>query len=370
MGMQSDDFQKILRARRRRGVVAIYTVVTLTALMAMLSLAVDGAHIQLVKTELQSAADAAAMYAAAGLKNQLNGKSGAIGNAKAVAAQNTSDGRALSVSDSDVELGIWNIEKRTFTTATDINLANAVRVTVRRNTANGNAKQMFFGSVTGKSTYDVSASAIAMTINDAGTEFKVEATSNPWLSGMPDGSVANPKNPAKNPDYAPEASPTLLSGIPLDEGTMLTFDGVNGGANNMPSDQKFDADGNTGSGAANNQYSPQKGAENGIADVRAPFNSLIGIFMDDDVPTKTAAPPVALDFSTTGSRNFTQLAPALKQPFFIGDGRTSTGEVQSFAIPSGTTRLFIGTMDSFEWNNNIGAFKLAARIPGNVSLVK
>jgi len=369
--MRPNPYHRILRQGPRacRGVAAIYSVVALGALMAMMSLAMDGAHIRLVKTELQTTADAAAMYAATGLKNQLNGKSGAIGNAKAVAAQNLSDGKALSVSDSDVELGIWDTEERTFTSTANINLANAVRVTVRRNTANGNAKQMFFGSVMGKATYDVSASAIAMTINEAGVDFTVKATSNPWLSGMPDGSVANPKNPAKKPDYSPQANPTLLSGIPLNEGTMLTFDGVNGGANNMPSSQKFDADGNTRS-IANNKHSPQKGSENGIADVRAPFNSLIGIFMDDDVPTKTAAPPVTLDFSTSGSRDFTQLMPALKQPFFIGDGRTSTGEVQSFAIPSGTKRLFIGTMDSYEWNNNVGAFTLAARIPGNVSLVK
>jgi hypothetical protein len=48
----------------------------------------------------------------------------------------------------------------------------------------------------------------------------------------------------------------------------------------------------------------------------------------------------------------------LKQPFFIGDGLTGTGTgaVQDFIVPSGATRLFLGTMDAFGWFDNSGQF--------------
>jgi len=68
--------------------------------------------------------------------------------------------------------------------------------------------------------------------------------------------------------------------------------------------------------------------------------------------------PAALDFGTTQSRDYATLSPTLKQVFFIGDGRTSTGEVQKVTIPNGATRLFLGPMDGVEWSNNSGAFSV------------
>jgi hypothetical protein len=72
----------------------------------------------------------------------------------------------------------------------------------------------------------------------------------------------------------------------------------------------------------------------------------------------TSPAPAALDFGTTQSRDYATLSPTLKQVFFIGDGRTSTGEVQKVTIPNGATRLFLGPMDGVEWSNNSGAFSV------------
>ena len=107
----------------------------------------------------------------------------------------------------------------------------------------------------------------------------------------------------------------------------------------------------------------QQGAEffqhrstNGISDVVAPINSLIGVFLGPNQPSLGAAPST-LDFSSIGL-GFSSLSPQLQQTFFIGDGLTGTasGNVQRFIVPSGATRLFLGTMDGGEWNNNSGAF--------------
>src|SRR5262249_44126196 len=68
--------------------------------------------------------------------------------------------------------------------------------------------------------------------------------------------------------------------------------------------------------------------------------------------------PATLDFSSTnnvpGGVDYTTLAPALKQVFFIGDGQTSGGQKQRVIVPAGATRLYLGTMDGFEWTNNHG----------------
>jgi len=101
------------------------------------------------------------------------------------------------------------------------------------------------------------------------------------------------------------------------------------------------------------------GAENGIADLFAPIDSLIGVFLDSTQPDLGAAPD-ALDFSTLAARDFASLSPLLKQPFFIGDGFRNDGvSRQSFIVPEGATRLYLGTMDGYEWENNTGTLSVA-----------
>jgi hypothetical protein len=52
----------------------------------------------------------------------------------------------------------------------------------------------------------------------------------------------------------------------------------------------------------------------------------------------------------------------LKQVFFIGNGRTSTSAIQQVIAPAGATRLYLGTMDGFEWSNNVGAFNVEVTV--------
>jgi hypothetical protein len=94
------------------------------------------------------------------------------------------------------------------------------------------------------------------------------------------------------------------------------------------------------------------GAQNGISDIRAPIESLVGVFLTDSAPN-LSAPPEKLNFQTLGL-DFASLSPELQQLFFIGDGRTADDVVQEFSIPADASRLFLGTMDGFEWWNNSG----------------
>jgi hypothetical protein len=91
---------------------------------------------------------------------------------------------------------------------------------------------------------------------------------------------------------------------------------------------------------------------------------LAGVFLTNAVPSTPA--PASLDFSSTSlGRSFTELAPLLYQTFYIGDGRTGdgSGDVQTFIVPAGATRLFLGIVDGSYfvggpdyYDNNDGSF--------------
>ena len=188
----------------------------------------------------------------------------------------------------------------------------------------------------------------------------VPGTSNPYLAGMPDGST-------DTGDQAPEQSPVLVGGLTLIPGQQLTFVNAIGGTDRG------------GGCSLNPPYTgcdPVDGAEffnhsggdnNGISAVRAPISALMGVFLGPDQPNLTATPP-ELNFETLGL-NLSSLSPQLKQLFFIGDGKTDANQVQLFIIPTGATRLYLGTMDGFGWFNNTGAITVdVAVVPEPSSL--
>jgi len=138
----------------------LYTVATLSLMLAFASLGVDLARVQLAKTELRTVADACARAAMGGL---ATGTDRAQSNAVSLAASNTVDGVPVSLDPNDVEFGAWNSLTHTFTvlSGTARSGANAIRVSVSRTSAKGNPIPLSFASVIGFKSFDLSASAIA-----------------------------------------------------------------------------------------------------------------------------------------------------------------------------------------------------------------
>jgi hypothetical protein len=172
---------------------------------------------------------------------------------------------------------------------------------------------------------------------------------------MPDGSTANL-------DVAPAHSPVLVTGIGVIPGAAYSFSATgavrNGGDPLVFAGPEGDA-----------PIEKEFGSENGIAILNAPINSLIGVFLDSSQPNTSAAPS-GLDFSTMASRDYFSLLPLLKQPFFIGDGLTSSNIVQQVIAPTGASRLYLGTMDGSGWYNNEGSFIVeVVPEPGSVVLL-
>jgi len=184
--------------------------------------------------------------------------------------------------------------------------------------------------------------------------FSVPGTSDPFLSGMPSGSACC------SGDSAPSESPVYAGGVTA--GTTLTFTSVTGSVSYGGGTPNDPPDGNTGLLVDTPAYEGGLTTINNIAGYyNAPVDALIGVFLGSGLPTGNPAPGL-LNFGSSGpgtivGTDFTTLAPALQQIFFIGDGRTGTGagSVQTFTVPAGATRLYLGTVDGFGWYNNTGA---------------
>jgi len=180
----------------------------------------------------------------------------------------------------------------------------------------------------------------------------VPGTSDPWLAGMPNGSTAS------SGDVAPNQSPVLWAGG-VTPGVFYSVS-ASGAVGNDPSFPLSGPDGDAST------ITPHlAGAENGIASVTVPLNCLIGLFLGAGQPNLNPA-PAALDFTTSASRDYLTLSPALQQPFFIGNGLTSLNAIQQIVAPAGATRLYLGTMDGDGWYNNPGSFTVTVVPEPNV----
>jgi hypothetical protein len=177
-------------------------------------------------------------------------------------------------------------------------------------------------------------------------DVSVPGTSDPWLAGMPNGSGASWY------DYAPAQSPVLV-GITIVPGTSYFFSATGLVDHGLTPPVLCGPDGDL----ADLIQTHWTGAENGISNTNVPYNCLLGVFLGPDQPNLSGAPPT-LDFTSSASRDYLTLSPLLKQTFFIGDGLTDSAIRQSVIAPPGATRLYLGTMDIYEWSNNTGSFNV------------
>lgn len=342
---------------QRRGTAMVYAMIMMTALFGFCSLATDYGRVRLAKTQLQGAADAAALYGIRGLKTDI---ATAQSQAIAAAADNKCNNATVVLTNNDIEFGLWNSTTRTFTVLTGNarQSATAIRITARAQAARGSAIGTPFAAVIGRSQCDVTAQAVAIIGKDV--DIDIPATSCPWLAGMPNGTKISG---AGNGVSAPTHSPVQVQGITVAAGQKLKFRNTTGTTGDTSSGNTYGLDGDP------TRTTIKQASVNGINSTTAPLNALVGIFLNDNAPNTTAA-AATLDFSSTSSRNFTTLSPGLKQVFFIGDGVNSDNYLQDFTVPNGATRLFLGVMDENAfWWDNVGTIQ-TTMFAGNCYLVK
>jgi len=161
------------RRRPRRGAILVLSAIMLSVLLLMTAFAVDVGYFLLVRSELQTSADAAALAAAWEL---LDGRSRgrndfvekATAAARSFAQKNPAGGVEPLLADADVQFGRLDLTagKDAQLQPSDPRWYNAVRVRVRR-TAEINGKiPTFFGRLAGISGVSAQAEATAAFMDD------------------------------------------------------------------------------------------------------------------------------------------------------------------------------------------------------------
>lgn len=151
--------------KHRRGNAAIITALSLTVLLGVAAIAIDGGMARHHRAELQNAADAAAHAAAFSYDGTEQGLLDARQAAVDIAALNTAGGQPVVLDtnqgnepDGDIVSGEWDGELRTFTPTLDIELINAFRVK-----GENEALQTFFANAAfGRGAVPVSTDSVAL----------------------------------------------------------------------------------------------------------------------------------------------------------------------------------------------------------------
>jgi Flp pilus assembly protein TadG len=155
----------------QRGASSIMVAVSLVVIIGMGAMAVDLGYVMSTRSEVQKAADASALAAASHLVQLYNEQgtnltaaemtSAAVEAANQWSQNNTASNTNLTVASDDVVVGVWDPTNKTFTAGGSADEINAVKVTVRRDSTTNGPIQLFFGSVVGVSTVDVSSGAVS-----------------------------------------------------------------------------------------------------------------------------------------------------------------------------------------------------------------
>src|SRR6185437_2504356 len=111
----------------------------------------------------------------------------------------------------------------------------------------------------------------------------VPGTSNPYLAGMPNGSTCC------SGDSAPAQSPVQVGSITVTPGATVTFTASGG----------VDFAGGAPTSGPDGGFVFTTASSDGISGAIWPVNALVGVFLDDALPTSTPA-PADLDFGPTG----------------------------------------------------------------------
>ncbi len=146
-----------LQINDRRGSILVLSIFLIVAMLGILALAVDFGYAMMVRTQLQVAADSAAISAAS---TNVNGTSrDVIHAARKYSEFHLAAGEPVKLDSHDVEFGRWDFYRRSFTqTATD---PNAIRIRTRRSNKVNGETPMFFARIFGINSVPLKTKAVA-----------------------------------------------------------------------------------------------------------------------------------------------------------------------------------------------------------------
>jgi hypothetical protein len=167
--MRQKEYLKAIN-RSNRGAVSIFVAVVLLSLIGMASFAIDIGYIAVTKSELQNAADSAALAAVRRLAkyyedNELLDLNEVKSAAKGVVGigKNTAGGKTIGILDGDIEINKWDGSQ--FLASSVPPQPDAVRVTVRRDNQSNGPLNTLFARILGIDEIELSTYAIAALTN-------------------------------------------------------------------------------------------------------------------------------------------------------------------------------------------------------------
>ena len=148
-----------LSARARKGVIVVLTAFMLIIMLGMVAVSIDIGYVAVVRTQLQAAADSAALAACSSLSAATSeDHSPVVQKAQQFAGYHVAGGKSVNLQASDVEFGTWDASALQFTPGNA--LSNAVRITARCNDSTG-GNAFFFGRVFGAQSFTAQAQSVA-----------------------------------------------------------------------------------------------------------------------------------------------------------------------------------------------------------------
>jgi hypothetical protein len=233
--MQRTDRKKTRRQAvpwQRRGAMIVLIAVMLTAFLITLAFSVDIAYMQVTRTELRTATDAAARAGAEALSRQLTFAE-ARRAVKDAAALNKVAGKGLEIDDADIFFGYSALQPNgSWQFSPGGNPTNAVRVFGRR--TNGSLSgpvPLFFGGLLGTPQFEPTQAAVASQLDRDVCIVIDRSGSMAWdLSGIdnsypPGGELCLPPHPTLSRWAAADAAVTVflteISLTPQDEQVSL-----------------------------------------------------------------------------------------------------------------------------------------------------
>ena len=156
---------------RRRSVAVFWTAVTTMTMLGFAAFAVDLGHVRVVSSEIQNAADAAAMAGASGLLHpaELTGLVGqselalfAKNRAIIYAGKNSAENKQVILDAADITVGHIENPNNLSEPLSPLPPYNAIRVIIRKQTGSANGPvDLYIANIWGKSHTDMATTATA-----------------------------------------------------------------------------------------------------------------------------------------------------------------------------------------------------------------
>lgn len=192
------------------------------------------------------------------------------------------------------------------------------------------------GAALGVGVLGTTAAVVALSGGGSTASHELPATADIYLAGAGDDVAATMSDPGTSPLR-----------IALDGSGKVSFPSVSGDLGACSGCEPEPVDGGNVSFPSTN-LTPLNGISGVLHEDRTLF--LVGVFLDDGEPDQDDQ----VDLTDADSEETQE--PEIGEVFFIGDGETGDGDLQTIVVPDGAETLYVGFADGYAFVGTPGAY--------------